>query len=509
MLALLVGLAGQDPAYTSVYERTVQTRNPDPDWVDRSMEEYSAQVERYEPFRARVVIESDADPEMVILMEEGLSDSIGMGLLQRWVDDIEAEKYTAELVEISYAEPEEIKGFLDSLYALGLDGTALVGDLPAAWVAVWDTEVNLGEKLPCDYFFMDLDGDWQDLWIGYPRDSIPGQDGFYDTFEGELQPEIWSGRIKTDNLSQLGDPVGMIQEYLNRNHFWRKYGDPEPVTALCYVDDDWQHTGPSYQSHMQLLYENVELINQSVITCDLDYEVKRLPGSYVWISPFVHSTPLCHYWQPSAGTTNWEEIVPLEPPAHFYNLFACSNCRFTTANYMGGVYSFAAQSGLAAVGSTTSGAMLWFAQFYGPLGGGGSLGEGFEYWWDYIARNGLSQHELNWHIGMVLLGDPSLVPSMHATGMEEGGEPVETFLQVSVYPNPCGGEASVEVFPPEVCDVRISVFDVAGRLVDDRSLPDRSADLQLVGLEDMEPGVYLVRVTAGTEIGQSRLVVLN
>lgn len=30
--------------------------------------------------------------------------------------------------------------------------------------------------------------------------------------------------------------------------------------------------------------------------------------------------------------------------------------------------------------------------------------------------------ELNWHIGMVLLGDPSLVPSLHLTGIGQGGD---------------------------------------------------------------------------------------
>ncbi|MBD3370935.1 T9SS type A sorting domain-containing protein [Candidatus Fermentibacteria bacterium] len=509
LLALLLVPVGQVSGGESIYDLTVQTRNPDPNWVDRSDEEYSAQVVRYEPFRARVIVESDGDPEMAILMEEGLSDSIGMGLLQQWIDDIEAEEYATELIEISYADPEEVKSFLDSLHALGLKGSVLVGDLPAGWVAVWDTEVNMGEKLPCDYFFMDLDGSWQDLWIGYPRDSIPGQDGFYDTFEGELDPELWSARIKTDNLTQLGDPVEMIQDYLGRNHEWRLNGDPEPVVALCYVDDDWQYSGPTYQAHMQLLYENVELVNASLLTCDLDYEMNRLPGSYVWISPFVHSNPNAHFWQPSAGTTSWDELVPLASSAHFYNLFACSNCRFTSPNYMGGVYSLATEPGLAAVGSTTSGAMLWFREFYGPLGGGGTLGEAFRLWWDHIAEYGLSQHELNWHIGMVLLGDPSLVPAMHATGLEELGETPAEFLQVSIYPNPCGGEATVELRPARSGDVRVSVYDVSGRLVEDRSLPGCSVEQRLVRLGEMTPGVYMVRASAGDYIDLRKLVVLD
>lgn len=494
----------------SIYEETVQTRNLDPNWIDTSMEEYQAQISMYEPFRARVVIDcTDADPEMVILMEEGLSDSIGLPLLQQWIADIQSEKYTAELVEISYAAPEEIKAFLDSLYDLGLEGTALVGNLPAAWVAVWDTQISMGEQLPCDYFFMDLDGEWLDLWIGYPKDSLSGQDGFYDTFQGELDPEIWSGRIRVDNLDDLGDPVEMLQSYLARNHEWRVNGDPEPVKALCYVDDDWQTAGGIYQTAMQLLYENVELVDSSAQTCAQDYEEIRLPDTYSWISPHVHSNPLTHFWQPSAGTTRWDEIVPIAPPAHFYNLFACSNCRFTTAKYMGGVYSFASESGLAAVGSTTSGAMLWFIHFYGPLGGEASLGEAFELWWDYIANNGLSQPELNWHIGMVLLGDPSLVPSMHLTGIKEP-DPAHSPLQVVVVPNPStGSRVSVYFTMPETGNASLEVFNLSGRLVTEQAVPNCTSGMNEHEFADIQTGIYFVRMTEGGFTATRRFVVIE
>jgi len=497
-------------AAQSIYDETVQTRNLDPNWVDPSVEEYAAQISMYEPFRARVVIGcTDGDPEMVILMEEGLSDSVGLPLLQQWIDDIESEEYTAELVEISYAEPEEIKTFLDSLFDLGLQGTVLVGNLPAAWVAVWDTQIEMGELLPCDYFFMDLDGEWLDLWIGYPRDSLPGQDGLYDTFQGELDPEIWAGRIRVDNLYNLGDPVEMLQAYLARNHEWRLNGDPEPVKALCYVDDDWQPYSGTYHAAMQLLYEDVELVDSSAQTCAQDYEEVRLPDTYSWISPHVHSNPNTHFWQPSAGTTLWSEIVPIAPPARFYNLFACSNCRFTTVRNMGGIYVLATDAGLAAVGSTTSGAMLLSSYFYGPLGGGGSLGEAWKLWWDRIALNGFSQGELNWHIGMVLLGDPSLVPSMYLTGIEEP-DPAPSLLQVAVAPNPSqGSHVSVYFTMPEAGNAMVAVFDLSGRLASEQTIQDCASGTHEHELTGLRPGIYFVRMTSGNLSVTQRFVVIE
>lgn len=506
IVAVLIVLAVK-PALADAYEATVQTINPDPFWIDRSQEEYALQTSGYEPFRARFVAGTDQSPEMVILMEEGLSDSLGIPLLQQWIDDIEAEEYSTALVEISYGTPEEIKGYLDSLYDHGLEGAVLVGDLPSAWVKVFDTQVGLGEILPCDYFFMDLDGEWLDLWVGFPLDSVPGQDGFYDTFQGEVDPEIWTGRMKADNLG--GDQTELLQNYLARNHEWRLEGDPEPVKALCYVDDDWAASGPNYQSQMELLYENVILVNADTVTTSQDYEEVRLPDTYSWVSPHVHSNARNHFWAPDAGVTSWNEIAPIDPPARFYNLFACSNARFTTSYNMGGVYTFCTGSGLAAVGSTTSGAMLWFNHFYGPLGGRASLGEAWKIWWDYIAANGLSQQELNWHIGMVLLGDPSLVPAKHLTGMEEPDQGTER-IELSVSPNPSSGTGTQVTFSlPESGRFRLELYDLSGRMVFQNEEEFHSRGTHQRILPELYTGMYLVRIS-GMELYASRkLVVLG
>lgn len=501
VLMLLASLPSADP-----YSTTIQTMNPDPDWVDPTPWEFAAQAGAYESFRVRPVPGADESPEMVILLEEGLTQQIGTDLLQQWMTDIQAEEYSVQALEISYGTPEEIKGLLDSLYDLGLEGAVLVGNLPAAWTAVWDTEAHLGEKCPTDYFLMDLDGEWLDLWVNFPRDSVAGSDGYYDTFQGSLDPEIWVGRIRVDNLSALGDPVAMLQAYLQRNHQWRTTGDPPPARALCYVDDDWQAMGDIYQAALELLYEDVDLFFKSPETCERDYEEFRLPDTYQWVSPFVHSSPNNHFWMPAGGTTNWSEIVPIAPPARFYNLFACSNCRFTTTNNMGSIYAVAAQNGLAAVGSTTSGAMLQFDYFYGPLGGGGSLGEAWKLWWDRIALNGLSQAELNWHIGMVLLGDPSLVPSMHLTGTGED-EGAGAFA-LSVAPSPSTGLAILTVTDPQGQDATVEIYDVSGRLV--RRMMVEVCETELaVQLSIDVPGVYLVRVASGGLAEVCRLVVVE
>jgi hypothetical protein len=501
-LLAAVAVAEPDP-----YSGTVQTINPDPFWTDPSFEEFAAQRTRYRPFQVNPVFSTDNSPDMAVLLEEGLGSQIGMDLLQQWMDDIHAEEYEIQLIEMTYGTPEEVKSLLDSLHTLGLEGAVFVGDLPAAWAAVWDTQVEIGEQFPCDYFFMDLDGEWLDLWVGFPRDSVPGQDGFYDTFQGTLDPEIWVGRIRTDNLSAAGDPVQMIRDYLEKNHAWRTAGDPFPLRALCYVDDDWQASGEIYQQAMELLFENVDLFNRSEVTCADDYEQTRLPDTYTWISPFVHSGPNNHFWQPSAGTTNWSEIAAINPSARFYNLFACSNCRFTTANNMGSIYAVAADHGLAAVGSTTSGAMLRFTYFYGPLGGGGSLGEAYRLWWEQIAQGGFSQMELNWHIGMVLLGDPSLVPVRFSTGVEEPEGNHSPGLILS--PNPTRGFIQADVRDSPSAPGVLQVFDIAGRLIEARNLIGDESGRSSTRFHGLRPGLYFMRLLTDQKTLVERFAVIE
>ncbi|TET70188.1 MAG: hypothetical protein E3J45_00465, partial [Candidatus Zixiibacteriota bacterium] len=74
------------------------------------------------------------------------------------------------------------------------------------------------------------------------------------------------------------------------------------------------------------------------------------------------------------------EIETVVVEAHFYNLFACSNSSYSENNYMGGWYAFQTDYGLLPIGSTKTGSMLYFEDFYIPLSYGMTYGESFEYW---------------------------------------------------------------------------------------------------------------------------------
>ncbi|MFO8184124.1 MAG: C25 family cysteine peptidase [Candidatus Aegiribacteria sp.] len=470
-----------------VYDETPMTVNPDPAYHMGTYSEWMEGQPEYLPLVVSGISGTDG-AEFLLVFEEGLTDSLSPGLLDQWTTDIQSQGLSTEVVEVTYSQPEDLKAYLQEKYSQGLQGAVLVGNLPVAWCALEDEFRQGGETFPADYFYMDLDGNWEDNWIGYPFMGNPGSDGLYDTFSGSLDPEIYIGRIKVDNLGDLGDPVEILCAYIERNHQWRINGDTEPLTALCYVDDDWAYWASGYQASMQHLYPNTEVVSDEDSTNGADYLQNRLPAEYVWISPYVHSNPGGHYWEPGP-TTYWSDIVPALPHARFYNLFACSNCRFTTVHSMGSVYSLCTSTGLAAVGSTKAGAMLQFTPFYSPLGGGSSLGEAYRDWWDYIAGGGLTPSERSWHLGMVLLGDPTLIPAMHMLGIEADGSNGDAPV-LRLGENPCAGALSLSFSGQSGT---VEVYDVSGRLAAAGLLEDSWTTVQLEGLS---PGCYIVRAVS-------------
>lgn len=481
--------------FGGVYDETPMTVNPDPDYRMGTYGEWMAGQPDPQPFKATTISGTDG-AEFLLIFEEGLTDSLTPGLLDQWTTDIQSGGLSTEVVEVTYSQAEDLKAFLLEKYGQGMEGAVLVGDLPTIWCALEDAkDYQSGETFPADYFFMDLDGVWADNWIGYPFMGNPGSDGLYDTFTGNLDPEIYIGRIKVDNLGALGDPTEILCDYLERNHEWRLNGDPEPLNALCYVDDDWVPWAPGYQASMQYLYPNTVLVSDQAATNGTDYLENRLPADYVWISPFVHSNPGAHYWSPGPNT-DWYELVPALPQAHFYNLFACSNCRFTTVHCMGSVYALCTGSGLASVGSTKSGAMLNFSPFYNPMGQGSSIGQAYRDWWDYIASGGLTPGEKSWHLGMVVLGDPTLMPAMHMLGIDDPQSAPAPLLELSG--NPCTGSVTVSC-PGSAGSV--GLYDLTGRLAARGQLDASSCTMDLQGLAS---GCYIVRVV--TEGGSASAV---
>ncbi|MDD4052993.1 MAG: hypothetical protein PHR28_13990, partial [candidate division Zixibacteria bacterium] len=331
----------------------------------------------------------------------GLEEAIG-----GYITDLARDGYAVEMHAITGGTAQDVRSFLAARHTAGIDGAVLIGDFPVAWYKTYCWDPIEEEQFPCDLYYMDLDGIWTDTGI----------DGIFETHTGATAPDIWLGRLTASPLTMTGQTeTQLLQNYFIKNHLYRTGSLPVNDQALVYIDDDWS-SGSDWESYcVGLTYADRTVVADDYTTVADDY-AQRLRQYYELVEVWVHSDPLKHYFKipPDVWSTTLGvgEMVGIDPPGVFYNLFACSNARYVEANYMGGWYIFRSSAGLAAVGSAKTGSMLNFDAFYQPLGSGSNIGEAFFDWFTSIIQYGVEDWEYCWFYGMTLCGDPTLMPHL-------------------------------------------------------------------------------------------------
>ena len=392
------------------------TRNLDPEnYPITGFDEY----QKSNPFKpthfseiSRKVADNRINENCLIIIEASLYPLIS-DAIATYQDDLLNEELNSFLVEFSGTSWEDLRQIVIDYYNdEEIVSVTLIGNLPSAWFemfndfnnnGIWDPDEDWVE-FPIDLFFSDIDG----YWIDTDGNNI------YDYHIEDVHPEIGVGRIKADNLTMPGmtEPE-MINSYFQRNHLFRNGLIQDDDTALAYIDDDWSYWGPEYQTAMEFAYSDVELVHDINQTTASDYRENRIQVGYEFIQVHVHSGPDAHYFYQENGTnyqlvTNYQ-ISYLQPKSHFYNLFACSNSRFTTPNNMGAMYLLANEYCLGTLGSTKTGSMLWFEDFYEPLSLDNTIGEALRQWWEVSVDTGPDwMWERSWFYGMIIQGDPTL-----------------------------------------------------------------------------------------------------
>ncbi|HOZ47165.1 MAG TPA: hypothetical protein PLO37_18085 [Candidatus Hydrogenedentes bacterium] len=337
-------------------------------------------------------------PKILVLVNQTLYPSV-KDAIDQYVRDVAYEGYYADVYSMQQGTAQELRSFIHG--KLPLAGALLVGNLPVAWFEMDDDFHGAHSEFPCDLYFMDQNGTWSD----------PDNDGKFSQHPTNVEPELWISRLWTPTNN--GNDASLINDYFRRNHEFRKGQLGCSNRALAYVDDDWAGFDDCAFDQM-FLPADIETITDATST-DADRYKAEINEHRAWAQVCAHSSPGGHSFKVPNGT-EWvpasylRDINPAD--AFFYNLFACSNARFTQADYMAGWYIFdktgdSRASGLVAVGSSKSGSMLMFENFYGPMGSGKTIGEAYLEWWKALGAT----HELwerQWFYGMVLLGDPTL-----------------------------------------------------------------------------------------------------
>ncbi|MCX6842414.1 MAG: T9SS type A sorting domain-containing protein [candidate division WOR-3 bacterium] len=416
------------------------------------------------PFSWKLVRHATDGPERVaVVVEIGLAGPLAAELDQ-FIADLQASGLSVSRYNVAGGTPEDLRALLrDAWERDSITGALLIGDLPVAWFQ--GVTFDVYDEWPVDLFYMDLDNTWSDsLRHGEGNIMVPGADGIYDKVESDMDLEIFVGRLTTTGLP---DEIGLLRNYLRKDHEFRTGSMNVTEEALVFVDDDWQPYARRWSDEIGLAYPvRAEYFDPETTRATVYRRVLDTPRA--WVSVFAHSWSGGHTFKFDGGRQRDSyygyEYVTQDVPVLFYNHFACWFCRYTDSAYGGGQSIFNPTYGLGAFGSTKAGGMCNTSELYAPLGQGRSLGTSYKRWFDDVCGSGYSSSEQAWTLGMTLLGDPFL-------------QPVEPSADAAV---------RYIVAPAGSVDSGLSVIPAA-----------------MVANVGAEPGTFTVTMTIGSEYAES------
>lgn len=318
-----------------------------------------------------------------------------------YINDLQAEGCQVILHLVNNnGSPQDLKALIKADYInQGISSAFLVGNVPVPWYEMHESWENNYVQFPCDYYLMDLDGDWGDT----------NNNGIFDLHGGNFQADISVARLVAQNL-KFGSPqeISQINNYFKKNHDYRTGVLRLQDKSICVVNEDWAPL--NWENEFLNAYPSQTLIkepHESVTADAYRNSIKKSANNkFESLLLLAHSSPQTHWFYQTATTFNNHEIPDLGIQVNFYNLFCCSGARFTEDDNLGVWYVLQSEYGLNCVGSTKTGSMMWFANFYTPMGEGKTLGESYLQWFKSTVT--LEWNNQTWFNGMVMIGDPTL-----------------------------------------------------------------------------------------------------
>lgn len=443
---------------------------------------------------------------IAIFTEQNIASAL-TNEIDQLATNLQSEGYDVLSYQTSGGNPDTFRQFIKDLYDTNnIEGVLLVGDIPAAWFEIADDFNQYGyADFPCDLFYMDLDGTW--------LDTMNTGNGKYDGHTGTIEPEIYVGRLVP---SGIGDDTLLLENYFRKNNAYRHDTLLLTQRALVFVDDDWIPWAGQWAYDISLLYPDTMNYWDPETTRASVYRTK-LDTTQAWVSVFAHSWPGGHQFTYNSGSNHDNyysyEYINQDPPTNFYNFFACSFSRYTTAGNCGGSRAIFNQNyGLGSIGSTKTGSMLDFYFFYRPLGQNKTLGEAFKDWFTHITNYGVTFDELCWHYGMVLLADPFLKPTGHNMWIAETESNTIPNSMLTISGNPGLTHINLHMFLEQSADVQIDLYNCAGRKVNNIKREFKAGNnkikLQLNNKtgENLPKGVYILRVNINKKIITKKII---
>jgi hypothetical protein len=322
--------------------------------------------------------------------------------ITQYKQDIETQGYTVNVFNWSNSNVTQLKNHLISARSTGLIGAILIRKLPYAKAQYYDSAWSMYRQFSCDYYLMDLDGNWTDVNangyydVGASDNNVEHNNGTANWF-----PEIWVARISPYTISEIGfNPITSINNLFNRDHNLRIGVTYRPQKALLYIDDEWA----SYRNEW---ISNFTAYTGNNLTCESDYNFYSNDftntGSFLsnisditdpnFINyELVHVMAHCNGtdqlfgvttspYQPNPldGVLNYHQIYMSGPQPLFFNLYSCFSTNLMLTNNIGTHYLFSGQS-LVVIGCSRSGGMSLYQPFYDSLRDGKIFGEAYKDW---------------------------------------------------------------------------------------------------------------------------------
>jgi hypothetical protein len=360
-------------------------------------------------------VQSHSKGRVCVVVADANYDEIAPAL-DVYCRDLEAEGYDVVAYELASGSAESLRGLLSGLYEepASLVGAVLIGDLPYVIYELMQSfadEDPRYEDFPCDLFFMDLDGVWQDV---VEEGDVHADNGKYDLHTGEVGLEIWVCRIDASRLPSLGNEADVLRNYFEKNHLYGVGGMPVERRALIYLDDQWAHKGAGDSDCAAIVYSEaaVELVAEPETTTRSDYLSRLATQGYELIHTRCHGTARDHGYARDGGEIYDEvyatDYIVYDPRVLFFSLYVCSGADYTADGYLAGTAVLNRSWGLFAWGSTKMGGMYEEAPFYDSLASGSCFGKAFLTWYEHVRHRRTPSWAQKWWYGMALIGDATL-----------------------------------------------------------------------------------------------------
>ncbi|MFX1569480.1 MAG: hypothetical protein ACFFCV_14050 [Promethearchaeota archaeon] len=369
---------------------------------------------------------------VLIYINSTIYNSISSNITQ-YKQDIITQGYTVNMFNWSINNVTQLKSHIIPRYSNGSIGAILVGKLPYAKARYYDSAWFMYRQFSCDYYLMDLDGNWTDVNsngfydVGATDNHIEHNNGTADAL-----PEIWVARISPYTISMAGfNPIMALNNFFNRTHNLRTGVTYRPNKALLYIDDEWAawtsewisaftaYTGSNLTCESDYDYLNYDFTNSISFLSNISDVTHPAFTNFELVHVLVHSNGteqqfgLNSYQYPNYNATDgiltYQNIYNNGPRPLFFNLYSCFSANLMTTNNIATHYLFSGQT-LNVIGCSRSGGMCLYQPFYDSLKNGKIFGESYK---DWFSNPEIIQFN-HWEevYGLKFFGDPLLTIQM-------------------------------------------------------------------------------------------------